>query len=157
MQNEILIRYLTILPCITEIKKPAGTAEDIEKFFGCSASLLVMVGIYITYKSCSFPLTFYSSFSLFSLPGRRSAFHRYCLWKQTWLFNYLNRTTKSFRRAFHCPAGKFVQHLFFFWFLSSIFNSETVGQKTSMHYNFLLFTGFNWRIFACSSLNYVKS
>ncbi|XP_010929037.1 phosphatidylglycerophosphate phosphatase 1, chloroplastic/mitochondrial isoform X1 [Elaeis guineensis] len=27
-----------------EIKKPAGTAEDIEKYFGCSASLLVMVG-----------------------------------------------------------------------------------------------------------------
>ncbi|XP_008789761.2 phosphatidylglycerophosphate phosphatase 1, chloroplastic [Phoenix dactylifera] len=27
-----------------EIKKPSGTAEDIEKYFGCSASLLVMVG-----------------------------------------------------------------------------------------------------------------
>ncbi|KAG1347411.1 hypothetical protein COCNU_06G012400 [Cocos nucifera] len=28
----------------TEIKKPAGTAEDIEKYFGCSALRLVMVG-----------------------------------------------------------------------------------------------------------------
>ncbi|XP_039131382.1 phosphatidylglycerophosphate phosphatase 1, chloroplastic [Dioscorea cayenensis subsp. rotundata] len=27
-----------------EVKKPSGTAEDIEKYFGCSASLLVMVG-----------------------------------------------------------------------------------------------------------------
>ncbi|KAJ0966202.1 hypothetical protein J5N97_027340 [Dioscorea zingiberensis] len=27
-----------------EVKKPAGTAEDIEKYFGCSASFLVMVG-----------------------------------------------------------------------------------------------------------------
>ena len=28
---------------IVEVKKPSGTAEDIEKYFGCSASLLVMV------------------------------------------------------------------------------------------------------------------
>ncbi|URE29837.1 hypothetical protein MUK42_12909 [Musa troglodytarum] len=27
-----------------EVKKPAGTAEDIERYFGCPASLLVMVG-----------------------------------------------------------------------------------------------------------------
>ncbi|MQL77088.1 hypothetical protein Taro_009486, partial [Colocasia esculenta] len=29
---------------LAETKKPAGTAEDIEKYFGCSASHLIMVG-----------------------------------------------------------------------------------------------------------------
>lgn len=28
---------------MAEIKKPGGTAEDIEKYFGCSASHLIMV------------------------------------------------------------------------------------------------------------------
>ena len=31
------------LCCVVELKKPAGTAEEIEKHFGCKASHLIMV------------------------------------------------------------------------------------------------------------------
>lgn len=37
------LQVLNFLSCMAEIKKPGGTAEDIEKYFGCSASHLIMV------------------------------------------------------------------------------------------------------------------
>lgn len=46
---EYLVKFL-----ILEVKKPSGTAEDIERYFGCPASLLVMVGILVTYNISSF-------------------------------------------------------------------------------------------------------
>ncbi|KAG6473175.1 hypothetical protein ZIOFF_067087 [Zingiber officinale] len=39
-----LLNQLLHLFFILEVKKPSGTAEDIERYFGCPASLLVMVG-----------------------------------------------------------------------------------------------------------------
>jgi len=37
------MQVLMILFWMTDIKKPGGAADDIEKYFGCSASNLVMV------------------------------------------------------------------------------------------------------------------
>lgn len=90
-----------------EIKKPGGTAEDIETYFGCSASHLIMVTIKAYALSFLFGWYFCLGLNLLVvfIPGGRSAVHGYCLWKQTWFSDCFNRTIKPFWGSFYCQAG----------------------------------------------------
>lgn len=74
-----LALLLLFVELIVEMKKPAGTGEEIEKQLGCESSKLIMVKIITFFYKFWFSRL--DSIMTMHMLGGWSTVHRYRLWK----------------------------------------------------------------------------